>query len=219
MHRSIPTKVLVTNPGIGEAYTLRRGTTLASYLPDDKDEFILVESGAILLFALNPTGEKLHLSIVGAGHVFTPQSIQLFLKSESRFQAEALRDVSIRRISRLEWERASIKHPNLYYFVIDQEATQLQIVQFHLAQHFRRCSLDRARFALCAYALGLGLDNPCGSKTIRVSRAELANWIGVSCDRMCRLVRALHESGEVTVMGRSIKVSLGLIASLHPSLA
>ncbi|MFL1449396.1 Crp/Fnr family transcriptional regulator [Pseudomonas tritici] len=221
MHRSIPspTKALASNPAIGHSCTLTRGTSLNDCLSDSADEFYLIVSGAVLLYAMNPAGEKISLSIIGGGHVFTPQIIGLFLSSNHRFGAEAMRDVNVRRIPRVQWERAASKQHNLYNWVIDQEAQQLQIVQFHLAQHFQRCSLDRARFALCAYALGIGLDNPCGSKTIRVSRAELATWIGVSCDRMCRLVRTLHDSGEVTVTGRSIKVSLGLLSSMHPGLA
>lgn len=219
MHNSIPSQVLISDPSLGTSVTIRRGETLASVIEPDADEFVVIEEGAILLFAMNNTHQRFYLSIIGAGYVFTPHSIALALHSQDRIGSEAMRDVRLRRITKAHWEVVSRAHPSLYNWVIEQEAQQLQIVQFHLAQHLQRSSLDRTRFALCSYAQGVGLPLPCGSKSIKVSRAELASWIGVSSDRMCRLIRELHESGEVTVSGRSIKVSNGLIASLYPSLA
>lgn len=217
MHNSLPSQVLASDPTIGVSVTIRRGETLASVIEQDADEFVLVEEGAILLFAMNNTRQRFYLSIIASGYVFTPQSIALALHSQDRISSEAMRDVRLRRVSRAHWDKVCRAQPSLYNWVIEQEAQQLQIVQFHLTQHLQRSSLDRTRFALCSYAQGVGLPLPCGSKSIRVSRAELASWIGVSSDRMCRLIRELHESGEVTVSGRSIKVSTGLIASLYPS--
>nr|CEK42088.1 hypothetical protein PQBR57_0135 [Pseudomonas fluorescens SBW25] len=45
----------------------------------------------------------------------------------------------------------------------------------------------------------------------------MASWIGVSSDRIARLIRELHLSGEVTVSGRSIMVSNDLLSTLYPS--
>ena len=217
MHNSTPTRILASELSNGSSLTLLRGKNLTENLASDSDEFVLIESGAILQYAISESGKRLYLSIISAGYVFTPQSITQ-LKGNNQFRAEVIRDVTIRRITRPQWEAINRNHVELYSWVIEQEAQQLQIIHFHLAQHLKRSSLDRARFALCAYAQGLGLEHPCGSKTIRVSRAELATWIGVSSDRMCRLIRSLHETGEVTVAGRSIKVSLALLTSLFPKL-
>lgn len=217
MHNSLPSQILKSNLSIGSRHLLPRGMGLVDGIGRNGDEFVLVESGAILQYATSSSGERLYLSIISTGYVFTPQSIAQLICND-QFGADVIRDVSIRRIPRSQWEAINREHHELYSWVIEQEAQQLQIVHFHLAQHLKRNSLDRARFALCAYAQGLGLEHPCGSKTIRVSRAELASWIGVSSDRMCRLIRSLHESGEVTVAGRSIKVSLTLMSSLRPRL-
>lgn len=216
MHNSHPSHVLTSDPSIGTSHTLTRGTALSEVLAQGREEFVLIEGGAIVLFAKSETGERFYLSIISEGHVFTPQGVGLLLKGHEKFGARAMRDVVIRRIPRQQWITANQEHPGLYNWVIEQEQQQLQIALFHLAQHFQRSSLDRTRFALCTYAQGLGLIQPCGSRTIRVSRAELATWIGVSSDRMCRLIRELHDTGEVTIMGRTIKVSNGLLSSLYP---
>lgn len=218
MHNTLLSQILTSEPSLGVGVTIRRGGNLSGVIEKAADEFLLVEDGAVFLFAMNDTGERFYLSIIGAGYVFTPQSIALALHSKDRINSEAISDVKVRRISKASWETVNRTYPNLYNCVIEQEAQQLQIVQFHLAQHVQRSSLDRTRFALCCYALGIGLTLPCGSKAIKVSRAELATWIGVSSDRMCRLIRELHAAGEVTISGRSIKVSTGLMTSLFPAL-
>lgn len=217
MLNSLPSQVLTSDPSIGTSFTLHRGQSLAGAVAHDGGEFVLIEGGALLMYGTNGAGERFYLSIIGAGYVFTPQSIRLASQNNDRFGIEAAREVRLRRITRAEWQSVIRLNPHLYNWVIEQEAQQLKIVQFHLAQHVQRSSLDRARFTLCTYAQGLGSRLPCGSKTIKVSRAELATWIGVSSDRMARLIRELHVSGEVTVSGRSIKVSRSLLTSLYPN--
>lgn len=217
MQNTLPSEALTADPGLGVRATIQRGESMVGMIDAGSDEFVVVEGGAILLYALNSTGERFYLSIIGAGYVFTPQSIALALHHKDRISSEAISKVDLRKISKAQWDSVNRNNPNLYNWVIDQESHQLQIVQFHLAQHVQRSSLDRTRFALCSYARSIGMSLPCGSKSIRVSRAELANWIGVSSDRMCRLIRELHAAGEVTISGRSIKVSTGLMASLFPT--
>lgn len=210
---------LASDPSFGKSFTLHRGQSLADAVAQDSGEFVLIDQGALLMFGTNGIGERFYLSIIGPGYVFSPQSIGLAQKNSGRFGLEAMRDVQLRRISLMEWERVIRQHPDLYNRLIEQEARQLQFVHLHLAQHGQRSSLDRTRFALCTYAQGLGSTQPCGSKTIKVSRAELASWIGVSSDRIARLIRELHITGEVTVSGRSILVSNDLLSSLYPSYA
>lgn len=215
MHYTRPSQFLTSDPSLGTKLVMKRGCALVDAIGTG-DDFLLVEEGAILLFATSSSGERLYLSIIGKGYVFTPHSLNHLSNSHGQIGAEAMRDLVVRRFPRSDWEIASRKQPDLYHWVVEQEAQQLHFVQFQLALHFQRSSLDRARFALCSYAQGLGIPHPCGSKTIRVSRAELATWTGVSSDRMCRLIRALHEAGEVTVTGRNIKVNNSLLRSLNP---
>lgn len=217
MLNTLPSQVLTSDPSIGTRFTLYRGQPLANSVAQDNGDFVLIEAGAMIMFGTNGSGERVYLSIIGAGYVFTPQSIRLACQNSERFGIEAMREVRLRRITRAEWQAVNRLHPHLYNWVIEQEAQQLQIVQFHLAQHVQRSSLDRTRFALCTYAQGLGSLLPCGSKSIKVSRAELATWIGVSSDRMARLIRELHVAGEVTVSGRNITVSSDLITSHYPN--
>ncbi|NVL48662.1 Crp/Fnr family transcriptional regulator [Pseudomonas syringae pv. actinidiae] len=212
-----PSQVLTSDVSLGSSFTLLRGQSLVSTAAGDCDAFVLIETGALLMYGTNGAGERFHLSIIGNGYVFTPQSIRLSNQNPARFGIEAMRDVTFRRITSEQWHGINQRFPSLYNWVIEQEAQQLHIVQFHLAQHVQRSSLDRARFALCTYAQGLGSLLPCGSKSIKVSRAELATWIGVSSDRMARLIRELHGNGEVTLSGRSIKVSSGLLTSHYPT--
>lgn len=219
MTNTLPCHFLASDPSFGNSLTLYRGQSLADAIAQDRGEFVLIEQGALLMFGTNGAGERFYLSIIGPGYVFSPQSIGLAQKNCGRFGLEAMRDVQLRRISLMEWAHVIRQHPDLYNRVIEQEAQQLQFVHFHLAQHGQRSSLDRTRFALCTYAQGLGSPQPCGSKTIKVSRAELASWIGVSSDRIARLIRELHITGEVTVSGRSILVSNNLLSSLYPSYA
>lgn len=219
MPSALPCHFLASDPSFGKSFTLHRGQLLAGALAQDSGEFVLIEQGALLMFGTNGAGERFYLSIIGPGYVFSPQSIGLAQKNCRRIGLEAMRDVRLRRISLMEWARVIRRHPDLYDRVIEQEAQQLQFVHLHLAQHGQRSSLDRTRFALCTYAQGLGSPQPCGSKMIKVSRAELASWIGISSDRIARLIRELHVTGEVTVSGRSIKVSNTLLSSLYPSYA
>ena len=211
-----PSQTFGIDPHIGRCIPLPKGASVAECWEPDKGDYLLIEEGAFLLYAASSAGARYFLSIVGAGHVFTPQSMSQLLRGKYRIGVEAMRDVKLKMYSREQWDAVSSERPDLNSWVLEQEAQQLQIVHFHLAQHSQRSSLDKTRFALCTYAIGLGLPLPCGSKSIKISRAELANWIGVSSDRMCRLVRELHASGEVTICGRSIKVSSGLLASLFP---
>lgn len=216
MLNSLASQVLASNPSIGTTFMLRRGESLASVFEQVSGEFLLIEDGALLMFCTNGATERFYLSIIGSGYVFTPQSISLTNQNSGRFGVEAIRDVRLLRISRAEWQAVTRALPHLSTWVIEQEAQQLQVAHFHLAQHVQRSSIDRTRFALCTYAHGLGSLLPCGCKTIKVSRAELATWIGVSSDRIARLIRELHVAGEVTVSGRSIKISSNLLTSLYP---
>jgi CRP-like cAMP-binding protein len=211
-----PHEILISEPSHGTRYTLYRGGALTDVTEQGSGDFVLVESGAVVLYAKAQDGNRLYLSIVSEGHVFSPQSVEILHAGTDRYCAQAMREMTVRRIPRQHWNDICAAHPGLYHKVIEQEAHLLGIVQFHLAQHFQRSSLDRARFALCTYAHGLGKSAPSGGRTIRVSRAELASWIGVSSDRMCRLIRELHEAGEVTVIGRNINVSNDLLAHHYP---
>lgn len=211
-----PSQAFGIEPHIGRCMPLPKGASVAECWAQGKSDYLLIEEGAFLVYAASTAGERYLLSIAGAGHVFTPQSMSQLLRGRYRIGVEAMRDVKLRIYSREQWESLSRDRPDLNSRVIEQETHQLQIVQFHIAQHSQRSSLDKTRFALCTYAIGLGIPLPCGSKAIKISRTELAQWIGVSSDRMCRLVRELHASGEVTVCGRSITVSCGLLASLFP---
>lgn len=211
-----PSQAFGIEPHIGRCIPLPKGASVAECWEPGKGDYLLIEEGAFLLYAASSAGARYLLSIVGAGHVFTPQSMSQLLRGNYRIGVEAMLDVKLKMYSQEQWDAVSSERPDLNSWVIEQEAQQLQIVQFHLAQHSQRSSLDKTRFALCTYAIGLGLPLPCGSKSIKISRAELANWIGVSSDRMCRLIRELHASGEVTICGRSIKVSSGLMANLFP---
>jgi CRP-like cAMP-binding protein len=214
MHNTQPSQALRSDSTIGTAFTVAKGKPLPGKLAAQGNEYVVLEVGAILLYATNGDGTRYLLSIIPAEHVFTPQSLRLLLSNEGRFRAVAICDLRMRCIKPEEWTRISALHPELNPWVIEQETKQLEIVQFHVAQHLRRSSLDKTRFALWAYAQGVGMTQPCGSKTIKISRSELASWIGVSSDRMCRLIRELHGSGEVEVMGRSIKVSNSMLAKL-----
>lgn len=205
------------DPHIGRCVTLPRGAAVAGELHQARDEFVLIEDGAFLLYATNGEGARYYLSIIGAGHVFTPQGMSQLLSGTERFGVEVMRDVKLKVLTRDQWDSLSREQADLYNWVIEQESQLLQIVQFHLAQYAQRSSLDKTRFALCTYAKGLGKPNPCGSRTIKVTRAELASWIGVSSDRICRLIRELHHTGEVELIGRSIKVNSGLLRSLYPA--
>ncbi len=202
---------------LGRSVTLLRGAAVAGELHQARDEFILIEDGAFLLYATNGEGARYYLSIMGEGHVFTPPSMAHMLNDTQRFGVEVMRDVKLKVLTRDQWNTLILERTDLYNRVLEQESQLLQIVQFHLAQHAQRSSLDKTRFALCTYAKGIGKPNPCGSRTIKVSRSELASWIGVSNDRICRLIRELHHTGEVELIGRSIKVNSSLIRSLYPA--
>ncbi|WP_133125600.1 hypothetical protein [Pseudomonas amygdali] len=75
MQNTLPSEALTADPGLGVRATIQRGQSMVGMIDAGSDEFVVVEGGAILLYALNSNGERFYLSIIGAGYVFTPQSV------------------------------------------------------------------------------------------------------------------------------------------------
>jgi hypothetical protein len=134
--------------------------------------------------------------------------------NDSIISIESITNLSIRRFSSLDWGRMTLKHPEANRAVIAQASELLNIVQYHLTQHCMRDNLERTRFALWSYARHLGTTANCGRQLIKVSRGDLAKWIGVTSDRITRLVRQLHDADEIVIRGHSILINPELAFSI-----
>lgn len=207
--------LLLANPSLGDQICLQRRSRLEGTISKRGNEYLVLESGAAVIYARNPTDVPFFLSVVGCGHVFTPAFGYAGQVGGLEIGVEALVDCTLRSFPYGKWKSLASQFDALDKSIIEQSAEQLQIIQFHLAQHCLGSSVERTRFALYSYAKCLGRPSPCGRVAIRVSRAELASWISVSIDRISRIVRQLHNADELTIEGRSILIKRDMIEHIQ----
>ncbi len=215
MNTTTPTLLLEARSQLGQRIKLSKRSRLDSTLARLGDRFLVIEKGAAVVFAGNATADPFFLSVVGPDHVFTPSFAAMRRNCEPSIGVQAITDCTMRLLCRKDWHSLSAEHSELDRSVIEQSVEQLQIVQFHLAQQCTRSSIERTRFALYSYAKCLGNPSPCGRLAVSLSRAELASWISVSVDRVSRIVRKLHQDGEITITGRSILIKPDLIGRIQ----
>tara|TARA_R110002124_G_scaffold128157_19_gene288722 strand:- start:19479 stop:20126 length:648 start_codon:yes stop_codon:yes gene_type:complete len=197
-------KTVLTSIAAEETIRLRKNSPLPGRLDSVQSEYFILKSGAVALFASSPLGEKLFLSIVGPGYVFSPSLRSPDLDLKIIMEAKSDVELSVQRYADLgipDGARTSVEA-----LIAAQQAELLNIAQFHLVQIKQRSSVERTRYALQNYASHLGIPTPCGCISIKLSRAELADWIDISCDRLSRIIRELHVAGHLTVKGHSILI-------------
>lgn len=211
-------KSLIAQPRIGPRLVSRAGDVMDSAVGHADSGYWAIESGTACIFARGPSGQRFFLTLAGPGTALCTNASRFLGVNDSIISIESITDLSLRRFSSLDWDRLTLKHPEANRAVIAQASELLNIVQYHLTQHCRRDNLERTRFALWSYARHLGTPANCGRQQIKVSRGDLAKWIGVSNDRITRLVRQLHEADEIVIRGRSILINPALTYSIAKQL-
>lgn len=73
-----PSQAFGIEPHIGRCIPLPKGASVAECWEPGKGDYLLIEEGAFLLYAASSAGARYFLSIVGAGHVFTPKACPSF---------------------------------------------------------------------------------------------------------------------------------------------
>lgn len=205
---------IASAPLLGSQQMIPRLARLDDLFTKNADQFFVIERGAVRLFVTGSDGKRFFLNILSSGEIFTPEISSLIRGGHVQIGLEAIKEVTLRQIPRASWQEFCERHAQLQRCVMHQELERLQIVHFHLTQHCKRGSIDRARFALWSYARSLGVASACGSVAIRVSRTELADCVGVSSDRVTRLIRQLQDRGEIKTEGRSIIIGNELLCGM-----
>lgn len=213
MHISTALAAISAEPTIGAQFRCRAGNNLDELFSQIFADYWAVERGAASLFITKPALGRHFLKMIGPGAVFAPYNLVPVQSGAVVFTIEAVTDLTIRCFSSREWDRLSLRHVKIQESLAMHSCELLNVVHHQMLLHYKRDSLERTRFALWSYATTMGTPSACGGFTIKIGRTELARCVGISGDRITRLVRRLHQGNEIKIVGRSIIVGSPLMRS------
>lgn len=190
--------------GFGESVFIERNHGLPSQIGMGNGGYLRIKTGAAALFACSEGGLRLFICMVGPGFIFAPEAQLLSAGFTIDVEAEIAIELCI--IAKPGDSKLCHCAESLDVIVASQTARLLKIVQFHLIQIKARSSVERTKYALFNYAQCAGVPSACGNVAIKVNRDKLASWIDISNDRLGRIIRDLHNAGELTIKGRSIVI-------------
>lgn len=205
---------LKSEVGIGVTHCFRQRAQLVGLYRNPDRNYCIVESGAATVMATSANGESFLLSVLGPGTIISPHAAQWIQHGQLSITGKALTPMVVRHLSLAEWNALATRLPMIELFVTRQASELLSVVQYQLALHCRRNSLQRTRIALWVYAISVGDESSCGGLRIKLSRDDLTHCVNVSADRIVRLLGQLSASGEITIQGRIIIISKCMIDTL-----
>ena len=182
------------------------GQVFDPYSHNQEPSSCVIESGTIALFAQVGQNERFFLTIVGKGFIFSVDADPSAASSSLNISAEAITPTFIRYVRSARWKGVCASHPQLREKSLCDLAALSHAIQGHLSWVRDRSNSDRALFAIqrFAYSQGEAVDN--GYLSVLLRRTELARWLGLSYDRVGRIIRDLHNKGDVRISGHKLLV-------------
>ncbi|MFT8636320.1 Crp/Fnr family transcriptional regulator [Novacetimonas hansenii] len=166
----------------------------------------LVRHGTVKLSKSMPNGRSQIVGFVGSGHILGTSSQDVYM-----FQAEAITDVTVNRLSRTMFEDILVNAPDILSRLLEETTAQLVMIQDRLLALGRKTAREKLASFLLREATRNNGSNIHLPFSLQMSRADIADYLGLSTETVSRLMSVFHQE---KVIHRSRQV-IQLLAPSH----
>ncbi|WP_133250229.1 Crp/Fnr family transcriptional regulator [Novacetimonas pomaceti] len=148
----------------------------------------LVRRGTVKLSKSMPNGRSQIVGFVGAGHILGTSSQELYM-----FRAEAITDVTVNRLSRAMFEDILVNAPDILSRLLEETTAQLVTIQERLLALGRKTAREKLASFLLREATRNNGPNIQLPFSLQMSRADIADYLGLSTETVSRLMSIFHQ--------------------------
>ena len=175
------------------------------YQGDAADTLYEVLSGAVKLYKLLPDGRRLVTGFFFAGDI-----IGLSLREAYAYTAEAITDASLRPISRSRLERVMHDNPGMAKRLLECASDELEQAHEQMVLLGRKTPVEK----VCSFLLAIARrqsggqngdrggdrgDSRTAGVRLPMPRADIADYLGLTVETVCRVLSRLKREGLITV--------------------
>lgn len=176
--------------------------TLASE-GDDADCFFNVTSGSVKLYKLLPDGRQ---QIIG--FLFPGDFIGLAVRDTYAYTAESIGPATVCRFERRKFEVLLDRFPKMALRLRERASDELAVAQEQMLSLGRKSAKERvASFLLQLSERASRLGLPANPITLPMTRADIADYLGLSIETVSRTMTRLKTSHVIT-LGPGSEVTL-----------
>ncbi|MBU0764163.1 MAG: Crp/Fnr family transcriptional regulator [Bacteroidetes bacterium] len=157
--------------------------------------------GLVKIFKTGINGKEQILRFIIPGDIF---GLKTFISDQpySSSSASILEDSHVCFINKCDILSIIKKYPDIYEDIIVQFCKLLEEVETNLLSLAQKCGKKRLAEALLS--IHNAYNNNCTSCDILISREDLANIVGTSCETIIRLLSKFKEEKLIKIKGRRI---------------
>ena len=169
------------------------------YQGDAADTLYEVLSGAVKLYKLLPDGRRLVTGFFFAGDI-----IGLSLRQTYAYTAEAITDAGLRPISRSRLERVMHDNPGMAKRLLECASDELEQAHEQMVLLGRKTPVEK----VCSFLLAIARrqsgghdieDRETAGVRLPMPRADIADYLGLTVETVCRVLSRLKREGLITV--------------------
>ncbi|GGF43662.1 Crp/Fnr family transcriptional regulator [Aliidongia dinghuensis] len=173
---------------------LQAHATLASE-GDEASHFFNITSGAVKLFKLLPDGRQ---QIVG--FLFPGDFVGLAVRDTYAYTVETIAPATACRFDRRQFERLLERFPNMAFRLRERASDELAIAQEQMLSLGRKSAKERvASFLLQLSRRAVRLGLPGNPVTLPMTRADIADYLGLTIETVSRTITRLKTSRIITL--------------------
>jgi CRP/FNR family transcriptional regulator len=203
--RSVPVFAYLDENELGKVVSLiiRRHYTKGELIHMEGDlsqSLIIINQGMIKTFRYTPDGKEQILYIFSEGDFFG--EMNLFLKGEALYNAQALADTHICMINKEDLQKLLRVHPDIGFKIMEELCARLNRME-EMIQRMSSNDADlRVNMVLLEFSKKYGYNSEKG-RTIELplSREGIANYIGVTRETVSRKLNHLKDEGIIELIG------------------
>ena len=168
---------------------------------DPADGFYMVADGMVKIYKLSPGGKEQILHMFGAGEPFG--EVPVFSGRVFPAYAEAVKNSTLLFFPKKAFVNLIIENPYLALNMLAVLSKRLR----HFTVQVENLSLKEVPARLAGYFLLLSEEqNNTSSVTLKISKGQLAGFLGTIPETLSRMLRKMSEEGLIDVEGRKIRL-------------
>jgi len=166
--------------------------------------FFNLTSGAVKLYKLLPDGRQ---QIVG--FLFAGDFIGLAVRDTYAYGVEAIGPTIACRFERRKFEALLERFPNMAFRLRERASDELAIAQEQMLSLGRKSAKERiASFLMQLSRRAEGLGRPANPVALPMTRADMADYLGLTIETVSRTLSRLKVSGIITLLaGNAIRLN------------
>ena len=162
---------------------------------EDADHFFNITAGAVKLYKLLPDGR---LQIVG--FLFPGDFVGLAVRETYAYSVEAILPTTACRFERRQFERLLERFPEMAVRLRERASDELAIAQEQMLSLGRKSAKERvASFLLQLSRRAARLGLPSNPIILPMSRADIADYLGLTIETVSRTMTRLKTAGIITL--------------------